>query len=243
MITAVVALVLAASGAFGTEPAPFGVRLGYWLLALFSGVAWGVPLSILFERRDWFRHPVQAVTLLTLSIAVPQTVVVWALSNWIFGGSFHTGSLLSYALPVFIVTAAMSTLNVMANRDPPMTHAHPAPPGGSPTEHQPEAPARFLDRLPKKLRGARLIAIAAEDHYLRLHTDRGSDLILMRLSDAIAELDGIEGAQTHRSWWVAKEAVQGAETGDGRAVLKLNGGVEAPVSRTYAKSLREAGWF
>ena len=65
----------------------------------------------------------------------------------------------------------------------------------------------------------------------------------MRLSDAVAELEGIEGAQTHRSWWVARTAVEGAQRGDGRATLSLKGGVEAPVSRAYAKALREAGWF
>jgi DNA-binding LytR/AlgR family response regulator len=85
--------------------------------------------------------------------------------------------------------------------------------------------------------------VEAEDHYLRLHTSRGQDLILMRLSDAVAELEGIEGAQTHRSWWVAKAAVEAARRGDGRATLQVKGGVEAPVSRAYAKALREAGWF
>ena len=83
----------------------------------------------------------------------------------------------------------------------------------------------------------------AEDHYLRLHTSRGSDLILMRLADAVAELEGIEGAQTHRSWWVAKAAVVDARRGDGRAVLTLTNGVEAPVSRSYAGALRAAGWY
>ena len=76
----------------------------------------------------------------------------------------------------------------------------------------PDAPRRspFLDRLPLRLRGATIRAVQAEDHYLRLHTDRGSDLILMRLSDAVSELEGLEGARTHRSWWVAREAVRWA---------------------------------
>ncbi|WP_235559357.1 LytTR family DNA-binding domain-containing protein [Brevundimonas sp. Leaf168] len=83
----------------------------------------------------------------------------------------------------------------------------------------------------------------AEDHYLRIHTDRGSDLILMRLSDAVEELEGLEGAQTHRSWWVAREAVRAVERGDGRATLTLDGGLSAPVSRRYARMLRDAEWW
>src|SRR5258708_5237804 len=42
-------------------------------------------------------------------------------------------------------------------------------------------PPKFLERLPLKLRGAEVWAVEAEDHYLRLHTSRGQDLILMRL--------------------------------------------------------------
>ncbi|WP_204283531.1 hypothetical protein, partial [Klebsiella pneumoniae] len=37
-------------------------------------------------------------------------------------------------------------------------------------------------KLPAALRHARLIALSAEDHYLRVHTDRGNALILMGLS-------------------------------------------------------------
>ena len=105
------------------------------------------------------------------------------------------------------------------------------------------APPRFLDRLPLKLRGAEVWAVEAEDHYLRLHTSKGQELILLRLSDAIDELAGLEGEQVHRSWWVARQGLADAERGDGRAVLTLKNGVKAPVSRTYAKILRDKGWF
>ena len=104
-------------------------------------------------------------------------------------------------------------------------------------------PPKFLDRLPLKLRGAEVWAVEAEDHYLRLHTSKGQDLILMRLSDAIAELEGIEGAQVHRSWWVARDSIAEAERGDGRATLTLKDGSEVPVSRTYARVLRERKWI
>ena len=59
-----------------------------------------------------------------------------------------------------------------------------------------------------------------EDHYVRAHTMLGSDLVLLRLRDAIAELDGIEGAQVHRSWWVARDVVEGVER-EGRKLRLL----------------------
>jgi DNA-binding LytR/AlgR family response regulator len=98
-------------------------------------------------------------------------------------------------------------------------------------------------RLPEKLRDARIEAVEAEDHYLRIHTDAGSALILMRLSDAVEELAGVEGARTHRSWWVARHAVRKAERGGGRATLRLASGLQVPASRSYARELRRAGWF
>jgi DNA-binding LytR/AlgR family response regulator len=85
--------------------------------------------------------------------------------------------------------------------------------------------------------------VEAEDHYLRLHTSLGQDLILMRLGDAVTELEGIEGARTHRSWWVARDAVSRVEREDGRVRLVLVDGASAPVSRAYIKALRAAGWF
>mgnify|MGYP003349828451 CR=1 FL=1 len=113
------------------------------------------------------------------------------------------------------------------------THAAPA----SPAPASPP-PVRFLDRLPLKLRGATLYAVQAEDHYLRLHTDRGSDLILMRLSDAVEELEGLEGARTHRSWWVAKDAVAAVLREGRTATLILKGGQEAAVARDLMPQLR-----
>lgn len=107
----------------------------------------------------------------------------------------------------------------------------------------PEAAPKFLDRIPLKLRGGELWAVEAEDHYLRLHTSKGQDLILMRLADAVDELAGIEGTQVHRSWWVARQAIVDARRGDGRATLTLKDGAEVPVSRTYARILREKNWI
>ena len=82
-----------------------------------------------------------------------------------------------------------------------------------------------------------------EDHYLRVHTALGSDLILLRMRDAVAELDGLEGLLVHRSWWVAKSAVRAVER-DGRSVrLILPNELVAPVARTMVPVLKNAGWL
>lgn len=230
------ALVLTLTGAFGTLERPFWPRLTYWLFMMGVGSVWGEVCARLLNRVEGLDdRPWLHVVALTAMIVGPMCLFVWIATGPIFHGRLYPLDRLGMLfVPVLTVTAAISALSVFLHREWPVE-----------TRSGPGAPerVRFLDRLPSKLRGARLIAVESEDHYLRLHTDRGSDLILMRLSDAVAELEGLEGAQTHRSWWVARDAVRGAERGDGRATLTLEGGVLAPVSRRYARALREAGWY
>jgi DNA-binding LytR/AlgR family response regulator len=104
------------------------------------------------------------------------------------------------------------------------------------------APA-FADRLPVKFRAGTIYAVSAEDHYLRVHTSLGETMVLLRLADAVRELASLEGLQTHRSWWVAKQGLADASRGDGKVTLTLKSGGEAPVSRTYQKAVKDAGWL
>lgn len=98
----------------------------------------------------------------------------------------------------------------------------------------------LVSALPADRRGM-LLALEAEDHYLRVHTDRGDALIHRRLSDALNEVSAIPGLRVHRSWWVATAAVERAERDGDRLSLRLRGGLLVPVSRTYALAVREAG--
>jgi hypothetical protein len=100
----------------------------------------------------------------------------------------------------------------------------------------------FLRRVPARL-GTELLYIEVEDHYLRVHTSLGSDLILLRLSDAIGELDSTRGQQVHRSYWVSRHAVARVERERHRTWLVLTSGARVPVSRTYLPVLRAAGWL
>ena len=82
-----------------------------------------------------------------------------------------------------------------------------------------------------------------EDHYVRAHGPDASTLILQRMRDAEAELAAIDGMRVHRSWWVARWAVEQVLR-DGRNYrLRLVGGIEAPVARERITALRDAGWL
>jgi DNA-binding LytR/AlgR family response regulator len=97
----------------------------------------------------------------------------------------------------------------------------------------------LMERVRAERRGA-LLALKAEGHYLQVHTDAGSDLILYRLSDALLEVGAEDGAQVHRSWWVAARALSGQRHRDR---LILVNGIEVPVSRSFCVGARQRGWL
>jgi hypothetical protein len=76
-----------------------------------------------------------------------------------------------------------------------------------------------------------ILALESEDHYVRVHGMRGSELLLIRLRDAIAEMDGLPGEQTHRSWWVARGAVADVHARGRGCEIKLTNGERALVAR------------
>lgn len=231
-IAAAVGGFLAYVGAFGTEDTPLPLRFVYMIAVAWVGTLSGRLIYRWVARLPWIGRRIWTAAVANAVLMTPlMTVVVWGGAQFLPGQAPPVRYLPGYVLNSLIMCLVMTTAGLtLRNRRPP---AAPAP----------AAPPKFLERLPPKLRGGEIWAVEAEDHYLRLHTSLGQDLILLRLADAIAELDGIEGAQVHRSWWVAREAVTDVERGDGRAILTLKDGSKAPVSRTHAKALRQKGWI
>lgn len=101
---------------------------------------------------------------------------------------------------------------------------------------------RLYNRLSAGFNGA-ILALESEDHYVRVHGQHESELILIRLRDAIAEMDDISGEQTHRSWWVAKEAVAEAAGAGRNREIRLVNGIRAPVARDSVDRLQRSGFL
>ncbi|HEY1752276.1 MAG TPA: LytTR family DNA-binding domain-containing protein [Caulobacteraceae bacterium] len=229
LMCAALALVMAISGAAGSVHNAVA-----WFAEAIAGGLCGLAASRWIVPRSWFSGRMLAAMLAVAAIITPPITAVALAFNVLPAHRAVTWPMIAGIAPsVFGVALVMTGLAFLLRPHSTQTRAAPQ---GAP-------PPKFLARLPAKLAGAELFAVEAEDHYLRLHTSQGQDLILMRLGDAIDELEGLEGAQTHRSWWVAKAAVASAEKLDGRAVLTLKDGAEVPVSRGFAKALRSAGWF
>jgi hypothetical protein len=237
-VCALIGVVMTVSGAFGSDRLEVIPRFLFWMLQMLVGASVGVLVTRYVIPDRWFRVPGWAgywvIVPIAVGTALPMCVLV-ALMDALARGQAFRPAMIGVVFPTTLITSLAITALAMIirRRAPGSTHAAPA---GAP-------PPKFLARLPAKLKGADLWAVEAEDHYLRLHTSLGQDLILLRLSDAVAELEGIEGAQTHRSWWVARSAVVEAERADGRATLTLKDGAKVPVSRNFTRLLKDEGWF
>lgn len=239
-----VGLVLALVGPFGSFAAPFGLRLLYWLAMSYSGYFLYFPamrgMSVLAPRLALPEPALWAAA--CLIVTLPMSAVVW-IANFVWHppGWPTLEQALTHYFNVLVMGALVCALFWFA-RQRHLTRPAPEP-APEPRAAPGESPLpRLVDRLPPHLRAAP-IALEMEDHYVRVHTERGSTLLLMRMRDAVAELDGMPGALVHRSWWVSREAVRGARR-EGRNVrLQLAGGIEAPVARAQAGALEADGWL
>lgn len=250
-------LFMGAIGPFGTAELPESQRYPYWLACIAGGGVIGIAIDAALVKILPAPWPRTLAASLVMSPAV--TLLVMALGLALLGQPTHWTEFPTLLGQVFIISLAVMAARTLAQRRPETvvetvvetvierqtvveretvveTRTVVAPP-------LPEAEAAFRARLSAKRRGARLIAVEAHDHYLRVHTDAGVELLTLRFADALAELAVAHGLRTHRSWWVAAGAIEAVDRRRGAASVRLTGGLEAPVSRTYAPALREAGWF
>jgi len=87
--------------------------------------------------------------------------------------------------------------------------------------------------------GKNLLHLSTQDHYVEAVTDKGSELILMRFSDALKELSSSNGMQIHRAYWVSLSAIKTTFRKDGKLFIETINGNEFPVSRSHLKKVKE----
>ncbi|HEX3408362.1 MAG TPA: LytTR family DNA-binding domain-containing protein [Caulobacteraceae bacterium] len=230
---AAVGLCLGLIGPFGTYLSPLPFRLVYWTgllcagmplyglairAALWSGRRSGVPAAVWLLAFSFVGSaPMSALSAVVATHFWPPLKVITAL-EWY-------GQSLALSLPLVMVWG------VLTRRMAPFARP-------TPQKEDTVRPGELPERLTRGL-----ICLQMEDHYVRVHTRSGSELVLLSMREAMAQLGARRGERVHRSWWVAREAVIEAVS-DGRNLrLRLVGGLEAPVSRTQVGRLRALGWF
>ncbi|HEX8193731.1 MAG TPA: LytTR family DNA-binding domain-containing protein [Allosphingosinicella sp.] len=226
-------LTMAALGPYRTLDIPDMLRTAYWLLAVWGAGLAGMAIDATLGRRIrrfWLR-----IAVVSLAMTVPVTPFIYSLNALMLGLPRRPWLLPQLAWQVLVVALLIMALRALLWRRIVETRTIVVPP-------LPEAERTLRLRLSAKRRGARLIALEAEDHYVRVHTDAGSELLSMRFADAVEELAHAHGYRLHRSWWASAEAIEAVRWRRGVGEARLAGGIVAPVSRSCATILKEAGW-
>ncbi|MFV3129613.1 LytTR family DNA-binding domain-containing protein [Niveispirillum sp. KHB5.9] len=240
-------IAVAIAGPFGTISFPFELRLPYWLgLIGINQLKW--TLWFRFGVRRFGPQPrtmmlLALVGVVVINLPLPLEVMLANMAVGAKGGMHYAtvyGSSAAMGVTLALGIAALQLTRRKTESDVPIL--------------EPEVPAEsapLTDGITGSLLtragvtdAAQVMAVEAEDHYLRLHlADGRKPLVLYRLRDALAELSHLEGEQVHRGHWVAARAVQGLERREGRKwALRLECGLLVPVSATFMPAVRRRGW-
>lgn len=247
LLDASVPVLLALSGPFGT----FQSLTLQERALMFSLGSMGTALCTQFIVRlclkdPWLSHVRRPYRILvgTLLASIPSVVVVRAVGQALGLAHVMPDSLLELWFQICQINIALVALHfvllhrLQARRRSGDHAAEPKDPDPRPeTEPLEVPPPTLVARLAPENRGA-VISLTAQDHYVEITTTGGAELVLMRLSDAISELQGLPGVQIHRSHWVALSAIRSTSRSAGRMNVTLVDGRSLPVATTREKSVR-----
>jgi hypothetical protein len=227
LASAAAILLAIAAGPFFTGLLPIPARTLFWasLISLnaLKWVLWFILLPPRIPKRWLWLLPVAGALLLNASLPFEISFAYRAI-----GLQRAPDPLAIYAISVLISFLISAIVWVASPRTP------------SPPTPAQDPPRGLAARVPL----AQLLAVTAEDHYIRLHLAGGEKpLILYRFSDAVADLAGTDGLQVHRGAWVAEGAVANASREGRRWTLKLADGTAIPVSEARTSAVRAKGWL
>lgn len=229
--------------------ATVGEELWYWLvrLAALAGGLWAADLVVakaLAERLvnpRWLKPVVLVSALGLLPFAAAEVIVEPLLPIrpeytddelraysivLVFLGEYVT--ILSILIPVHLLLWLLIEWKAAA------PGAELDEPAGPLPEFLERASVRQFDDV---------LALQAEEHYVRIYRRDGAELIHHRFGDAVDAMPEALGLKVHRSWWVSDSAVLSAKRGSRRWQLILPSDIAVPVSDSYVKAVRERGWL
>lgn len=236
LVIAVICATLAATtGPFGTyEIQTFWLRLIYWSLVTASSLVIGA-LCLAAAESLAGADQLALADVLTVVIMVPSfTPVLWVLTHSLLQGAAENGptvTRLSYY--VAVVTVFVCIFRRVLPGFGAIGYFAVA-------QETPTVRPRLMRRLTQGFRGP-VVRMTVRDHFVDVVSETNTETLRMRFADAVQEMEPIVGHCTHRSHWVALDAIVGVKRGGGKITLKLSNGDHVPVSRTFRPELEKAG--
>lgn len=97
----------------------------------------------------------------------------------------------------------------------------------------------LLERLSRIGALSEISFVKAEAHYVRVHSAAGEEFVTYRFGAALKDLEGENGFQVHRSYWVRRSEVVSLREDGSRLTLEMSDGSLVPVSRPYHALVRQ----
>lgn len=200
-------------------------RIVYWTASLLAGslmlsAAYGACRAVARPVRlaPWLCWGLAVVAAAALAALLSNAVAVrlWPQVGYVAGTTWFFQVLITFVPLAFV----KGFLQRSSGRSPPPLHRHLVTLADEPVD-----------------------CVTIEDHYVRVHGRASSRLLYGTFRDALAELEGRDGLQVHRSWWVSRAALERVVVDGRRVELVLRNGLTVPVARSSIARLKTAGWI
>ena len=243
VVWAAALLLAAVMGPFGTyEDLSLVPRTLFWGLVVTASILIGYVARVVATVVAGSDRPVlfDAVAVLMMTVLLaPLVKGIGLVFEPVF--VFKMAPLSDMYLYVFAVALSVFLFRRLTPGIEPTTYRFIAGEEGS-FPMQMEMPSPRLTRRLSSENQSTILRISARDHHVDIATETGTQTLRMRLTDAISEMEPVEGYCSHRSHWVARSAVARVERENAQKTwLILVNGDRVPVSRKYRAELENAG--
>lgn len=237
-------------GPFGSYASHLFTRIAYWTILFWAGslLLWpSVVAALLLGSRRGF-PPLFSGIVVVLIACIPLAAL-GAAETYAFWPVHASGMRILdwYGLTIIVALPAIGGLVWLDHGKAKLIPARfrfaldNGPRGGGNIRPVPEAETNDLV-LPEHILSTAL-CLQMEDHHVRVHMQGRSFLHFGVMREVVAGLDPERGLQVHRSWWVARRAVQGWYRDDRSVALILANGLRVPVARNRIATIRAQGWL
>ncbi|MEO0484868.1 MAG: LytTR family DNA-binding domain-containing protein [Pseudomonadota bacterium] len=232
-IWALASLGAAWAGPFGSYYGlNFPGALAFWGTIIGTSLVLASVIMTVREVAFADRNPILAELVSCITFTAVFGPLVWMFIEVVHAA--HGGALLSLfqcILATLILSVGIVILRLILVPAPTVPVLQPIP--------QPTGP-RLMRRLPDGDAGP-ILRLSGRDHFVEIVTPASKHQVRMRLSDAVDEMDGVEGLYTHRSHWVAREAIKELKRSGSRHYVVSADAELIPVSRSNLPKLTDAG--